>query len=558
MQKSKEVKAVEVYDNEQGIILIIFSVVLVVMLGVLGIAIDSGNLYRSQLRLQRAADAGVLAGLAHTILEKNNLPTEPSLFKQKIQERAVEVTAENLAQSGIVVDVANDISAVYSIVGGIPQLSVSIDADIPLMIMDAVPLQIIGMTTFPSSQKVAAAAAGSRDIANISLILDVSDSMNCPSSGPCTCLTPSRTDDCPTEASNLGTTQRMQELTTAVTAFLDEFDEVTDRISVTGFNTAASLIVPFKRDGGGNLDMGFDKAAINTQVGNLNPAGLTNHCDAIMTAFKEVQAVDLHQDGEVAYLFFTDGAPTAGRFLLSDTNPGMDIHDPDSFGDHDYMSYGIAWYDDVAATTTFGPSPLVKQGSIAFGATALEPPAGSVPACDAQGTALQSNVGQHPAEFTQCITTFEAHMPGDSTVTFGGDYGAMTPNEFLRFREQYYNCAIVLSDHLRQNRGTVYVVGLGEADTDVSDIYQNTDDAHARKDFLLTRVANDYTEAYRIPTKNAVSPLPDGTFQGYTDYSNLQQLTDPREGDYLATPTAEQLTALFKKAAVKIQLKLIQ
>ena len=54
------------FNHEAGAVLLLMAGLLVVLLLIVGLAVDSGNLYRAQIALQNAADAASLAGIGYT------------------------------------------------------------------------------------------------------------------------------------------------------------------------------------------------------------------------------------------------------------------------------------------------------------------------------------------------------------------------------------------------------------------------------------------------------------------------------------------------------------
>ena len=140
---------------------------------------------------------------------------------------------------------------------------------------------------------------------------------------------------------------------------------------------------------------------------------------------------------------------------------------------------------------------------------------------------------------------------------YGAEYG--NSRAFgSSWREQYYNCAIVVADFLRRQRGTLFVIGLGEASADFSEPYQSIDDSLSRKDIFLSRVANDYTFAYRVPAHFGETVHPEFGFSGYETYDQLQQSAAPQEGVYTPTNDARQLEDIFRSMATKILLGLVR
>lgn len=573
--------------NESGAVLILATFALVGLLAFVGLAVDSGNLYCARLKLQAAADSGALGGIAATVLQNERLRGQPFAdVRAFVEARARQITNENLRQTGIAVDPANEITAELTtkpLPGAPPDapevltLEVSASAEVDFLLIHIVPFDIFGVGGTGRSLRLSAAAANAiaeRRPGNVSLILDVSRSMACPADGECTCNTPERTRSCEEETAAAGVDSRLDLLKEAVSTFLDQFDTSIDRVSLTPFNIAASLddnyvaggqAVRFSLDSSVNspqAEFGFDLADFESAMDNFSPTGATNICDGIMRAYSEASRVglagnpDVSRDQEVSYVVFSDGAPTAGRFLFANPNqlPPTGVHNGASV--FDYISYSVHWSDTESGEEHrwFGPSPLAASSDIEIGYNQPAPPPGSVPACsDEDGVPNPGSVSDvfGPA----CLQNMGAFVPIAGEMEYGSEYGSDRP--YIRWREQYYNCALQAADWLRRNKGTVFVIGLGDPSTETDDPYQGIEDTLSRKDIFLTRLANDYTTAYRLPEMLGISSFPEFDYSGYSTYTELQDTAYRREGIYLATADADALKQLFKKIALRIQLRLI-
>ncbi|MCB0325162.1 MAG: hypothetical protein KDD69_16370, partial [Bdellovibrionales bacterium] len=324
--------------NERGAVIPLAVFLIVTLLALAGLAVDAGNLYRAQIQLQKAADAGALAGIGASII-RSDAPGDPELLKDFIETRATEVACENLRLFGYPCDDPDTVvSADYDL--GTAELTVTTDADIFFFLMGLVPFEIIGAESAGDSRTIEARAAVRRQTATVALVLDLSSSMACPSTGPCACLSPSRTQTCAEEATALGTTLKVEELKSAVSTFIERFDPARDRITLIPFNIAANVEVPLRPDGA----LGFTPSDFDVLDGII-PRSNTNVCDGFMTAFQEMSDKGLFGTDDIAYLYFSDGAPTAGRFLLTSPKAGLEGNDPSGFGTHDYLHYSVEWVD---------------------------------------------------------------------------------------------------------------------------------------------------------------------------------------------------------------------
>ena len=579
-------------SGEEGTILILMVFISAVLLAIVGLALDTGTLYRGQLWLQKAADAGALSGVGATVYQSDSLPTNPSDMKRFIEVRAEQLAYVNLRRAGLEIPRSN-ISADFSIDSstgpGLPRLTVSAKADIPLYLLNKVPAGLFGTTGIDDTKQLSATAVTQRRNANIVLVLDISSSMQCPAVGSCDCLTAKRKQPdgsiltCAAEAQRNGTVSKSAALVSAVRDFVARFDPQRDRISLVVFNTTAKVAVPFrtvdaitsKADFGFNrTDDEFDRGPgiISTLAGFQN-GGNTNVCDGFMRAYEAVQNAGLvdrsgHAKEDVAYIYFSDGAPTAGRFLLT---PGagskLPVHDPLGYGGgsgRDYIHYSTQWIDPASGRNYPGPSPFVPTGSVAFSdQPALFPPPASAAACSENPP--PSNESKYPAYFAGCAASMESHLPQQPQNRYGADFtsdrlaGAILSSEpsapyYRGWQEMYYYCAIEMADFLREKRGVVFSLGWGESSADPNAL-QNPNDGFSLKRYFMSRVANDYLLAVDSRDRQQLPRFPEPQ---YTNYSPYEQSRKSPQGDYIEAPSGSAgLQSMFSRVAAQILLRLV-
>jgi hypothetical protein len=590
--------------REQGAVLIFVALLLVAVLAVVALAIDSGNLYHAQLALQRAVDAAALDAVNYTLkMGKTEFLSIASAsdyeqiapiqtYLEQLSTRTVHANLDEAGYPRLSGETEKDVEGKYSPPGSFTgeensgtvfEYEVSAHRKIHYLLADKIPL-------FSSDSLVLAARAKARrNVANIALILDVSNSMNCPVSGSCDCLA---TNSCPSDGN-----RRMDALASAVKKFMLMFDNK-DRIILVPFNIMAGTPVNWQAE---RESYGFDpetttEADIQSYITDLFsrwvPRSNTNICDAFMQTHAEMNA--LVPNAQAAYVFFSDGAPTAARLLFSEAAANGKPIEPRTYQNgggntHDYLSYSLQWKNNPADTVFFtGPSVLTQSGMIRFDYQLPEPPSpgfygpdemgerASFPSDDTKGCGpdnpspvLAANQRDTAANdvFSPCLNSLEAQLPNNPSRTYGSNYSG--PAGFGRWQEQYYNCAIELADDIRAKKGTFYVIGLGDKElnpADPTDPYQNAGDTTYRKDHFLARVANDYEAAVPAP-KPWPSPRPtplsfaydSGTKRGYVGYKGYENSflskTEHR-GKYLATSNADELRLLFEQIARKIKLKL--
>lgn len=583
-----------VRKGEQGSILILGAFLLVALLAVVGLAVDAGNLYWARLELQKAVDTAALAGIGATIHQSDKVRgLEGDAVREFVTERALEVAMHNLKLSRIKVDRERDLNADYQLslsrVNNAPvyQLRVTASAEIPFLLMHLVPFEVLGTGRAGRSATVnalAAEAVAERAQANISLLLDTSRSMACPSKGDCVCLSPERTVDCIDEAAARQVPTKIALLKDSVRAFLEEFDSGLDRVSMIPFNLVASVdnnyrrgdaAVRFEPADGENVaaQHGFEHSKFEKALQNMRASSATNVGDAFIRGFKEAERVNLiqgsnsDQNNLVSYVYFSDGAPTAGRFFFSDLEnlePNPVSSTPP--GRFDYVNYSVDWLDTETPSREdsqelnvheqklwrwTAPGPLLKAQHLSLGQESIVPPQQAQVSCEIEA---QNGSSAGPL----CLSSLAAHRPYSSGEIYGMEYqmedGVFSP----RWREQYYNSAIEYSDFLRKQGGRVFVVALGEPAEIRNDPYQDVSDTASVKSVFLARVSNDYSAAVRRPRLLEQEAYPEFSYSGYRSYEELRAASPQSEGEYLATDDASALKKMFKTVATRILLRLVK
>ncbi|NDV20691.1 VWA domain-containing protein [Pseudodesulfovibrio sp. JC047] len=139
-------------SNRRGSTCTILALVLPVILGITGIAIDMGNMYLTHTRLQAAVDAGALAGSLE-------LPYDPDLTKGIVRQAVENMVAKNM-----------DAAEIQSVVAGteIRSVQVSAKAEVSMLLMS-----ILGMA---DSEVEAHASAGFNKL-EVVFVIDNSGSM---------------------------------------------------------------------------------------------------------------------------------------------------------------------------------------------------------------------------------------------------------------------------------------------------------------------------------------------------------------------------------------------
>lgn len=514
-------------DDERGVFVILLAGILISMLLILGMAVDSGTLYNGQLSTQAAADAAAASGAA-LLAEQGSLAN-----RSQIEAAMVEMARTNLKEKGIEGPAILQLSAQCDVGAGTAH--VSITSNMNLRILRVVP-------GFRQASSVNATARAHVRPAVVSLLLDTSFSMCC-KPGEVTCnLTP----NCPIAGTKLA------DLQTAVISFISHFDPAHDNINLVAYALGAELLVPFQAFG-----TGFPKDVIEQQVLNLTAGGATNFSDPILRAYFDVQNIGAEK--QAAYVFFSDGAPTAARFLLADLGTVPKSNSINNilglgFTDFDYLSW--AEYTGTSGSLQSIPyyfvyTPKASDWNARLHTDSLPPPNGIV---IHRGPMPPHDGGEL---FSWTLRSMSTYMPDGSIDPGPTPIDPATGQahwEFFNYRQEYFNYALRLADFARQKGGSWYAVGLGDPapqlidpSTGLTDPYQNADRDFDRKDIYLGRLANDACGYVRG----------DPPFPGFATYAQMSALGH-REGMYLATPDSAELKDLFTAIARKIKMQLVE
>jgi hypothetical protein len=380
------------YSDESGYILILAIFVVMGLLAVTMFAIDLGNMYIWKVRLERAAKAGVSAGLGYrtlkgwqtiyggdrpvfsggTVSDPSSPSAELVILKTQMS-RAFEETIKAANHSSEFSYTVN--SANYDLKQD--RATISVEMKVPTLLIGrlevfGLPMQCTSTTTAGKPAcTIKAEQTASLTPATIVLALDTSGSMECevetdPLNPPlpnCGC----RANTSAPCGSN-GRRRIISELKRAVIDFYKYFNPVRDRIAIVPFNLGANKSFSFFENGNprsfGNDETTYNsfRATIGDENANngLVPFGNTNPCDAFIMAAEEIRALrghaSLDQQGvRPQIVFFTDGSPNAmrGAFVSQDGSRLTDAK-PSTTADNDWYQYSVEW-DDGSLYRAPGP-----------------------------------------------------------------------------------------------------------------------------------------------------------------------------------------------------------
>ena len=187
-------------SSEHGGYLVIMVSAFVVILGLAALGLDAANLYHAKMQLRKAADAAVLGGLGYRIQEGPGELLKPpgtgtrDAFIEQVKNVALDILVLNYSELGL--NIGDRVPAITDIYYDArdyrpgrddpstedERLTVNATADVPLLLMNLIPFEVLGAQSFRNltSITISAVSTGSIDPAYISLMLDNSGSMACP------------------------------------------------------------------------------------------------------------------------------------------------------------------------------------------------------------------------------------------------------------------------------------------------------------------------------------------------------------------------------------------
>jgi len=407
---------------------VMFLLLLGLFLTFAAFAIDLGNYYLWQLRIDKAARSGVLAGLgARGLKGWRNTDSNSSILATATQQ----AVAENLGVYGLTTGTSGtpqNYSVVHSWNRDSDQLTVTVRYDMPTIFVGRIGKILgYGFNTISSDPSVGQQQSGTNSIslatsqtaqlsrANVVLILDVSGSMLCPITDPatfagqppCACRRSTDPNACG------GAATKLSAMAQGVVNFVSQFNPGRDRITVIPFNLAARKLFSFVEyntiNGAGssrtatmqNLTLRNpitnSSGAVVVEAGtsawnmltNLSTvtAGLTaiagsntNHCDALAESIRELETLSTDILGigiaeadrrklQPFVVFFTDGAPNAMRGIFPDTS---------SNSGGDFYHYALEWIvaNPIPNSTPYtyrGPGPFVLRTNDSTNPSLVQP-----------------------------------------------------------------------------------------------------------------------------------------------------------------------------------------
>ena len=526
-------------SDERGAVIVLFAVAMMTSFLMIALAIDGGHLFQQSLLLQRATDAAALAAAkALAVTPKDQQISQGMGFVGTMQIRAEQVGNENIRRRGALVGAplfevkgVNTVADLYK-----DRVTIVGTMRTKLFLMDKLLRYAPG---FESDLKATATAEVQR--AMVSIVMDTSASMIClPHSADCSC--------------GVGCIpKRFEQLRDAVYSFVSQFNPERDKFFLNRFSASAFTLVGMSA----SASTGFDINAIEFALNNANMLGDTNPCDGLYQAWGNTQAAadafgrNTWGRDYMAYIIFSDGAPTAARFFF---DPSVVLAlPPTASGAVDYYSWVTLYSPEgVQNASLLAPYPVPWNWPKG------EPPLPPLWALQAPPPCSVRNPNNAADMFSNCVTNFTTRTP-DGVVwpSTNPPYAFPASPPWPYYREQYYHCTISMADMLRRQGAVVYSIGIGPAAAlSTTDPYQNIGENEERKDNLLLRLANDpraYPENYVAPATFPYDLFP-GAFARYIPPGDIPSWYS--EGRYYAAEPTFSLAQVFEALQKQIVRKI--
>lgn len=254
--------------RQRGQVLILVGFSLIVLIGAVGLAIDSGRAYGVKARLNAAVDAAAIAGA-------RALATGVDDATRIANAQAAAVRFYNLNYpEGFLGSTrgAPSTTAVHESTGHW-RITVSGSADMPTTF-----IRVLG----PAGTGVAAMGEAIRRDLDVMLVMDTSGSIS------------------PADLQSLKNA--------AITQFVSKFSSGPggDRVGLVSFSSGAVIDVPINK----NSTRGFNRTAMNNAINALPSGGATASAEGMRKAVSELDGVPAESRSSLrVILFFSDGAP---------------------------------------------------------------------------------------------------------------------------------------------------------------------------------------------------------------------------------------------------------
>lgn len=254
--------------KQGGQVFIVLAICLVVLVGALGLAVDSGLGYLVKAKLNAAADAAAVAGARAVVHGETESEQRQEAEAAARKFFAANYPADYLGSSADIRGIQVDFNSPAR-----GQITVKVDARATLAISF---MRVFGFNTLDID---AVAHTVRRDI-DMAFVMDTSSSI------------------IPVAA----------EVRQHAAAFIDGFSSTTDRMSLIRFSNGAEVTEPIRT----GMMRGFDKRRIVQQIQGLQFQGATNSVEGMWHAREQLNRVTAPNRSSLRVIvLFSDGTPNA-------------------------------------------------------------------------------------------------------------------------------------------------------------------------------------------------------------------------------------------------------
>lgn len=266
--------------KQQGQVFVVVAVSLVMLIGALGLAVDSGMGYLVRAKLNAAADAAALAG-ARAAPKGRNRSEQIAVAT----DAARKFFAANYPRNylGTTVDLRSVNVTFDDPVPGRITVDVSARANMPVAFMSILGFRQLDVDA--SSQTI-------RKDLDLAFVVDTSGSVNPVAS----------------------------EVRAQSAAFLDKFAPTSDRVSLIHFSAGAEVDESIRT---GN-NRGFNRDRMANAIQGFHFSGLTNSAEGMWQARRQLNSIAPGNRSSMRVIvFFSDGAPNTFASFFRFRNPGL-------------------------------------------------------------------------------------------------------------------------------------------------------------------------------------------------------------------------------------------
>ena len=529
--------------SQRGLAIPLFLISLIGLLFLLGLVIDISNLYHAQIRLQRSVDGAALASakLQHKPIDINSSQQRQELI-DNIEWVAKEVVKESLAAQNYQphqYDMPTYVSAHFpsstmpapgTTVRG-PHTIVRAHLKPNLYLLNLLP-------DFISNPILTAEAEAEARSAIISVILDISGSMN----------------------SNMGGIKKIDALKQAAKQFVNLLRNSRDIVSLTTFSDRAQLRVAANDYWDTSSQINNHRNTLVNTIEAINAGGWTNSSESLFIGWQSIKdQVATYPFLPCFVVFFTDGAPnhSSVNWVKPQNNSSNSFVENPSISDANHSDFWYTYKSSLNVPINYWyRSYIDSQANYRFDPFC---PLGSGSRCSGPNNLRFTDVfkNSHDLEFRVPGRHSNDNIDGRKYTLFRAPNTNDRHNTQLR--QLHYLTAIAMSDYIRFKGCTVFSIGLGQLEDDFSKFYQTiSDDMLRRKDYFLSRVANDSTCGDLPQIQNSPGGCLDLPISyGIETYQELEE-KNVSKGNYYPTDDPNTLTAIFREILANIRLRINQ